>query len=249
MGGQAIALDTCLGVPGLPQSATGQTAIFTGVNTPASLGRHLSGFPNKYLRSLLRRDSIFIRLVKAGLKTTFANAFTPAYFLLPINRMSASSLHMLYAGLMPRWIWNIPSGKALFQDFTNRTLIEAGFNLPELSPETAGHNLAALLGEHDFVLYEYFLTDAAAHGRIRQSPEAIVKHLDRMVTAVLQTVDLERHAVALCSDHGNIEDPSVRTHTGNAAPMVAWGHGKERLLDGLESLTGIRDAVCRYLLG
>jgi len=47
--------DATLGVAGLPQSATGQTAIFTGVNASALLGRHLWGFPNERLR--VARDS------------------------------------------------------------------------------------------------------------------------------------------------------------------------------------------------
>ncbi|HEY9807154.1 MAG TPA: hypothetical protein V6D04_11335, partial [Candidatus Obscuribacterales bacterium] len=38
------AIDATLGVPGLPQSATGQTALFTGCNAPAFLGRHQSAF-------------------------------------------------------------------------------------------------------------------------------------------------------------------------------------------------------------
>ena len=40
--GIAFGLDANLGVPGLPQSATGQTALFTGVNAPELLGRHLN---------------------------------------------------------------------------------------------------------------------------------------------------------------------------------------------------------------
>src|SRR5688572_10550874 len=40
------AVDACLGVPGTPQSATGQAALFTGVNAAAALGHHLMAFPN-----------------------------------------------------------------------------------------------------------------------------------------------------------------------------------------------------------
>ncbi|NJN93408.1 MAG: phosphoglyceromutase, partial [Anaerolineales bacterium] len=46
--GQAalLGLDACLGVPGLPQSATGQTTILTGYNAPAVLGEHYGPYPN-----------------------------------------------------------------------------------------------------------------------------------------------------------------------------------------------------------
>ena len=46
-GATLLALDAVLGVKGRPQSATGQTSLFTGVNAAAVLGRHLRGFPNR----------------------------------------------------------------------------------------------------------------------------------------------------------------------------------------------------------
>ena len=39
------ALDAALGVPGLPQSGTGQTTLFTGVNAQAALGHHVPALP------------------------------------------------------------------------------------------------------------------------------------------------------------------------------------------------------------
>ena len=42
---QARPLDACLSVAGLPQSATGQAALFTGVNAAKEMGRHIEGFP------------------------------------------------------------------------------------------------------------------------------------------------------------------------------------------------------------
>ena len=45
-------VDAGLGVAGAPQSATGQTALFTGVNAPALLGEHMAAFPNGRLREV-----------------------------------------------------------------------------------------------------------------------------------------------------------------------------------------------------
>jgi 2,3-bisphosphoglycerate-independent phosphoglycerate mutase len=39
-----VSTDACLGVPGLPQSATGQTSILAGLNAPAAVGRHINGY-------------------------------------------------------------------------------------------------------------------------------------------------------------------------------------------------------------
>ncbi len=248
-GAVARAVDSTMGVDGLPQSATGQTAIFTGVNTSRLLGRHLSGWPSPRLRGLLKRDSVFLRLRSAGKRAVFANAFTPAYFLRPVNRMSASTLHMLYAGLRPRWIWQIDTGGAVFQDFTNRMLIESGFDISERTPEQAGAGLAAFLQRYDFTLYEFFLTDAAAHRRVRMQPVEVLGMLGRMLDALLEAADLDRHCVAICSDHGNIEDSSTRSHTRNPVPLLAWGKGAEGVFAGVEDITGIAPAVVRLLTG
>jgi hypothetical protein len=245
-GGSLRAIDANLGVDGLPQSATGQTAIFTGLNAPAAIGGHLSGTPNAALREMLRTDSIFISLRRAGCSVTFANAFTPAYFLFPLKRISASSLHMLGAGLPPRWIWQIPQREAIFQDFTNRSLIEAGFDLPEHTTADAAACLVNLLDRHDFVLYEYFLTDAAAHARIRPEPVEIIGQLDAMLDALMEQADLARHTIALCSDHGNIEEGSTRVHTRYPVPFISWGHRAGELSERIDSIADIKGAICRW---
>jgi len=44
-----VPTDATLGVPGLPQSGTGQTTIFTGINAPAAIGEHLGPYPAVFL--------------------------------------------------------------------------------------------------------------------------------------------------------------------------------------------------------
>ncbi|MFO7245292.1 MAG: alkaline phosphatase family protein [Thermaerobacter sp.] len=77
--GAAAAVDAALGVPGLPQSATGQTALLTGRNAPAVLGRHVNGYPTPTLVRLLQSGNLFTHAVRAGLRATFLNAFGPGY--------------------------------------------------------------------------------------------------------------------------------------------------------------------------
>lgn len=246
-GGMLKPVDACLGLQGLPQSATGQTSIFSGRNAALAIERHLSGFPSPTLRKMLRADTILGAVKQAELRAAFANAFTPAYFLFPINRMSASTLHMLYAGFKPRWIWQIEDGEALFQDFTNRMLNEGGLKLPELSPEDAGQLLAGMAGRYDFLAYEYFLTDAAGHERIERSPEDIISDLDAMLDSLLSSLDLAQHTVLLCSDHGNIEAGTASGHTRNPVPLISWGQKQSELLLGVEDISHIKSSVLRYL--
>src|SRR5512137_1241571 len=49
-----VALDACLGVPGTPQSATGQATLLTGRNVPAEIGYHYGPKPNPAVAAYLR---------------------------------------------------------------------------------------------------------------------------------------------------------------------------------------------------
>src|SRR3982074_1032461 len=65
--------DALLGVDGRPQSASGQTTILTGINAPALLGYHKQGFPNAAMLEIIRDNSIFLQLSRAGVEPiTFA---------------------------------------------------------------------------------------------------------------------------------------------------------------------------------
>jgi len=60
----AIPTDACLDVPGLPQSATGQTTIFTGQNASKVLSRHLHGQPTITLKKMIIENNLFKELIK-----------------------------------------------------------------------------------------------------------------------------------------------------------------------------------------
>lgn len=76
------AVDATLGVPGLPQSATGQTTLLTGINAARMVGRHINGYPTPTLVNYLRSGhNLFSRLVAKGLRPAFLNAYTDQYLL------------------------------------------------------------------------------------------------------------------------------------------------------------------------
>ena len=68
-------IDACLGVEGLPQSATGQATMFTGVNCPKTVGKHCEGFPTPVIRKIIGDGNIFTELKKRGKKVKFADAY------------------------------------------------------------------------------------------------------------------------------------------------------------------------------
>lgn len=50
---ELIPTDATLGIPGRPQSATGQAAIVTGINAAARLGEHYGPRPDARVRAVL----------------------------------------------------------------------------------------------------------------------------------------------------------------------------------------------------
>src|SRR5690606_7367892 len=70
-----VGLDATLGVPGLPQSGTGQAALLTGRNAAELFGRHFGPWTPTALRPLVERESILARARAAGLAVAFANAY------------------------------------------------------------------------------------------------------------------------------------------------------------------------------
>jgi hypothetical protein len=242
-----IPTDACLGVPGLPQSATGQTSILAGVNAPAAVGRHINGYCTKTLATLLDGRSLFSCVTAAGGAATFANAYTPAFLANLPRFLSVSTVAMLRAGLRFRTLDDLARGEALFHDFTNRLLPERGYSLPSITPGEAGRRLARLARHHAFTMYEHFLTDRAGHAQDMARGVEILENLEAFLDALLSTMDLSTHLVVLTSDHGNLEDLSTNRHTLNPVPTLLWGAGAAEAAAGIKDLTEISPAILRHL--
>jgi 2,3-bisphosphoglycerate-independent phosphoglycerate mutase len=245
---RSVALDATLGVPGLPQSATGQTTLLTGVNAAAHAGRHLVGIPGPSLRPLLERESLFLKLTRAGLRATSANAYTPRHLTARRPRLSASTRALLAAGLELRmWDEHGMAGTALFHDYTGEWLARAGLEGPGRDAAGAASILARLLVAHDFVFYEYFLTDLMAHRGSWEDQLAQAWRAEELVAAVLERIDLDRHTAVVTSDHGNLEDTSHSRHTLNPVPFLAWGRSADALSSGVREMTDVTPAILRTL--
>jgi 2,3-bisphosphoglycerate-independent phosphoglycerate mutase len=253
-----VPLDACLGVPGLPQSATGQTALLTGRNAPAHIGRHLTAYPTPSLAALLAEHGLMGRLRERGAGVALANAYTPVYFeaaAAPSDagravrrlRHGAITLHALQAGVPLRTMEDLAAGRAVYQDLTNARARGLGEDVPVVAPEEAGRRLAALSAGHDFTIFEFFQTDLAGHGRIPGAVE-IIERLDRFLGAVLAHTDLTETLVLLTSDHGNVEDARTRAHTTNPVPALLAGADRDRAAAGLRAITDVAPA-CLALLG
>ncbi len=231
--GLAVAADARLGIPGLPQSATGQSTLITGINASAIMGRHVSGFPGPILKTLIGKKGLFQRLQEKGVpreELCFANAFRPTFFQRPRTKVSASTYHALSAGIPLATLEDLSKERALYHDFTNRSLINHGYPLPLLSPRQAGRVLAHLTRNHTFTFYEYFLTDLAGHKKDFSLAIRLLQELEEMLFSLLDHLSLEDTTVIMASDHGNVEDLERSPHTINPVPVMAWGRKREEVL-------------------
>ena len=246
--GVLISTDARLGIEGRPQSASGQTTILTGINAPQLLGFHKQGFPNQILRELLSENSIFLQLKRRNIEpNVFANAYTPQFFETTPRWKSATTCAMEAADLPFRRLPDLAGRKAVFHDFTNQSLIDKGFKVPVFSPADAGEILAELTRTHRFTLYEHFLTDKIGHDQSFETAEKHLPLLAEFLREVLRKTDLETTTVIMTSDHGNIEDLSIRNHTLNDVPTIVWGRKRGEISKQIKDLSDITPAILSLL--
>lgn len=251
-GALLVPLDATLGITGLPQSATGQAALLTGINAAQAAGRHVAAYPTAQLRALLAEHSLFTKVTALGRQVTLANAYTPEYFKAVEAgklRHAAITHSAISAGIPLRTVEDLRAGRAVFHDLTNARPRSWGYDLPLITPREAGGNLAGIAMAHDLTVFEFFLTDLAAHGRIAVEPVRVVEMLDALLGGVLEAADLSALLVLLVSDHGNLEDERLTTHTRNPVPGLLIGHGREAVGEGLRAITDVTPAICRWLAG
>lgn len=228
--GQRAALvpaDATLGVPGLPQSGTGQTALLTGVNASKNSGRHHGPYPDEPARALLREHSLFQRLAQAGRRVAFANAFPDRYherLARGTGRASAIARAAYMAGVRLRGPEDLRTGQALSPFLTNHGWRDhLGYtDMPVISVSEAGRRLAQFAARHDFTLFEYYRTDMAGHRGVRARILEVLEQVDEFLRAVLDHVR-DDVLVFIASDHGNIEDWRTTDHTLNPAFLMAIG--------------------------
>ncbi len=242
------ALDAKLGVEGIPQSATGQTALFTGVNAPALVNAHLHAWPTGRLVEILQEQNFLKKAKEEGFKVTFANAYTPLYFELVESGKrphSATSWLTISAGIPFRTLQDLKGGKAVYWDIVHEYLVNY-LKIPgitKIEPEEAGRNLARLTQEHDLVLFETFLLDLAGHKKLPWSIEETLDLFDRFLSGVLEAPSF---TLVLCSDHGNVEDDSVKVHTANPVPLLAVGP-LALLFSRCQAITDVAEAILEAL--
>lgn len=246
----SVAIDACLGVKGLPQSATGQTTMFTGVNASQYMGRHCEGFPGPSLRKLINEDNIMMGLSRRGVRCRFADAYQingPD----DLQSRRFKSVTTVMSLSQPDVISNqddLADNFAVTHDITRSTLREKGYDIEEITPKKAAEDLLGVARAYDFTLFEYFQTDLSGHSRNYGQACETLRTLDAFIDTVHKLCVASGILLVITSDHGNIEDMGTRGHTRNPVPLIAVGPGAEEIKAGAASLVDITPKIIRILV-
>ena len=244
---ELIPADANLGVPGRPQSATGQTAILTGINAPQRLGEHYGPRPDDRVRAILDEASLFKRLKQTGHSAFFCNAYPHGYFN-AINRgkrlLSAVPYAATVGGQTLLNHADLVAGRGLAADFTNQGWREElGYDdVPVYTPAAAGRELWRIAQPHHFTFFEHWHTDLLGHrGQLAQAV-AILERFDGFLGGLLAAADLTQTLIIVSSDHGNVEDCSHRKHTENPALTLLLGAERQTYAErvhGIDDFAGV----------
>jgi 2,3-bisphosphoglycerate-independent phosphoglycerate mutase len=249
-----LALDARLDVAGLPQSATGQATLLTGINVPAEIGYHYGPKPNQEVAAFLRNGNLFSTLMEEGYKTALLNAYPPVYFAsIQSGRRiySVIPLAVTSAGLTLKTIDDLKAGQALSADFTAQGWRDR-LNLSEISllaPKQAGERMAMLGMSYDLAFFEYWVSDYAGHSQDMRVAQDMLETLDQVLGGLLEAWNDDEGLTLITSDHGNLEDMTTRRHTANLVPALLIGDRKLRrdFVKGLTDISGVTPAILKLL--
>lgn len=220
-----LALETTLGVAGLPQSGTGQACWLTGRDAVALMGEHFGPQPGPTLQRLLSEFSLPARLKAAGGRAALLNFYAPAYFGEQRggrNRMGCFPFSFHVAGL-PLNPPDLP-------------LVRASLGLDYAAPwapftsvqeqRQLGQEVAQAAHGWDVLVMDLWFSDLLGHQgspeprpEVQQAASAYLRRVDALLTGLLDG----GAQVILSSDHGNMEDLTVKSHTLARVPFAGAG--------------------------
>ena len=238
-------IDACLMTPGLPQSATGQATMFTGVNCPMAMGKHCEGFPGPALRKIIEENNLFLQLKKRAKKVKFADAYLvdSADELKALRFKSVTTVMALTTPEVILTADDLADDRALMQDLTRETIQDRYPDIAVIPPQRAAEHLFAIARENDFTLFEFFQTDVSGHSMDYARSCAVLRAYDRFLASLVRFTEAAGITLVMTADHGNIENMSERGHTTNPVPFIAFGPKERELRERVESLQDVTPAL------
>ncbi|MDH3268414.1 MAG: metalloenzyme [Ignavibacteria bacterium] len=242
--------DATLGVEGLPQSGTGQASLFCGFNAPKFVGKHYGPFPYTTTIPVLKKNNILVYFKEKYRSSYFANAY-PKVFFDYVNsgrsRLSVTTLTCRLSEIRLNRVSDVRAGRALTAELTNeRWNQRLGYKLKIIQPKTAARRLLRIAEKYKFTLYEYYLSDHLGHLRLANEFEKLFPKIDEFLLTLLDEIDSKKMTLVICSDHGNLEDLSIKTHTRNPALTITAGRAAKEIAESVTDITQIKKVIIKY---
>jgi 2,3-bisphosphoglycerate-independent phosphoglycerate mutase len=178
----------------------------------------------------------------------FINAYPDIFFKksLERKRWSSTTLMTKSAGLPLNSVQEVKEEKALTAGILQKGWREQlNIDVPEITPKKAAIRLINQLVNYDLILFEYYLTDKAGHSKDMELANRYLEIYDRFLWHLIENKG-ENTTIDLSSDHGNVEDLTVKTHTLNEVPLFAHGPGSRHFEDAT-SIMDVTPAILRLL--
>lgn len=217
------AIDARLGVAGLPQSATGQSSLLTGVNAAECMGRHYGPWPGPTLKQLLEQGTLFSKFSAQG-GAQLANIYPPGFFAALESgrqRLNVPALAAQQAGVKLLTLESYLEGHGVSLDLTGRYLQRLSPDAPVRTPFEMGQQLAHFSHRARFTFLDIWMTDSVGHRGTFDEAVTLIESLDTFVAGVIDSIG--GITLLVTSDHGNLEDKTIRTHTLANVPLLAFG--------------------------
>ena len=206
-------------------------------------------YPHSQTRPALEDKNIFKVLKHHGVDVHFANAFPRQFFEYIESgqrRLSATTLSCMMSGVPLCTADSLRNGEGISADITaERWHTDLGYaDILPMEAFDAGKALRRIVSKHDFTMFEFFLTDKAGHERDKTSAEKVLKTLDEFLAGIMdnRTRDL---TLLISSDHGNVEDLSVKTHTLNLSLTAVAGEHVDFFRSKMKSIADVTPAIVR----
>ncbi len=247
-GSIAFPLDPLLGVEGLPQSGTGQAALLTGENAPALYGRHFGPWVPVLLRPLVEEKNILSRAQAMGASCAFPNAYPKEFKDSKwAQRPAGPPIAATAAGLMTRQAEALVRGEALSSEIVNTVWrSRLGYaEIPDITPQEAGRNLARLSNQAELTFFAHYTTDYAGHRGKMEGAVETLERVDAFLGGLLERLSQDALLV-VASDHGNVEDVT-QGHTLNPVLAILAGPGAADHRRGLRKITDIPSLILKVL--
>jgi 2,3-bisphosphoglycerate-independent phosphoglycerate mutase len=247
-----IPTDPRLGVPGRPQSATGQATIVTGRNVPAEVGEHYGPRPNPPVRAILAEGNVFKSLTAAGKRSALLDAYPPGFFdaVDRGKRLRSSLQQAAYEGGVRLFSADdYIAGCAISPDFTGQGWRDfLGYpDAPLYSADEAGVLLARLARSYEFSMFSTWITDEVGHRGPFERGVEFLELFDGVMASLLREWNDDEGLIVITSDHGNMEDISIRQHTEKDVPTVVIGAERHAFAEGFTSLMDITPRILQLL--